>query len=241
MIRPGLVLGLVLVGGSLAGCGGDDGPKAMPGTMNSSIARSSVQMSVMVRTAADSMNGSALAIAVRALNTSAGAIVSRPQASTTGALLNSDVEQTAQAQTTGVTCDASGCTYTNYVAGGTTFNGNVTVSPGSGDLKNVKWDLTMKQSGLVTDGFDFDNTGKGDIQVSLTSLSGEIVSKSTFGGSQGGQSFSSNTESVVKYTAVTIANGQPTGGSVYAKTTSFASSGGQSAAEAYDGTLEFGK
>ena len=45
----------------------------------------------------------------------------------------------------------------------------------------------------------------------------------------------------MKYTAVTIANGQPTGGSVYAKTTSFGSSGGQSAAQAYEGTLEFGK
>jgi hypothetical protein len=223
----------------MVGCG-DDGPKAMPGTMNSSIARISVQQSVMVRTAADAMNGSALASAVRSLNTSAGAIVS-PQASTTGALLNSDVEQTAQAQTTGVTCDASGCKYTDYTAGGMTFNGNVTVSPGSGDLKNVKWDLTMKQTGLTTGGLAFDYTGKGDIQVSLTSLSGEIISKSTFAGSQGSQSFSSNTESVVKYTAVTIANGQPTGGSVYAKTTSFASSGGQSAAQAWDGTLEFGK
>jgi hypothetical protein len=240
MIRRGLVLGLVLVGGSLGGCGGDDGPKAMPGTMNSSIARSSVQQSLMVRTAADSMNGSALASAVRSLNTLAGAIVS-PQASTTGALLNSDVEQTAQAQTTGATCDASGCKYTNFMAGGTTFNGNVTVSPGSGDLKNVKWDLTMKQSSPSTGGLTFDNTGKGDIQVSLTSLSGEIISKSTFAASQSSQSFSSDTESVVKYTAVIIANGQPTGGSVYAKTTSFASSGGQSAAQAWDGTLEFGK
>jgi hypothetical protein len=176
-----------------------------------------------------------------ALNNSAGAVVSRPQSSTTGALLNSDVEQTAQAQTTGVTCDASGCKYTNYMVGGTTFNGNVTVSAGGGDLKNVKWDLTMKQSSLNTGGLGFDYTGTGDIQVSLTSLSGQIISKSTFGGSQDGQSFSANSESVVKYTAVTIANGQPTGGSVYAKTTSFASSGGQSAAEAYDGTLDFGK
>ena len=151
------------------------------------------------------------------------------------------MEQTAQAQTTGVTCDASGCKYTNYMAGGTTFNGNVTVSPGSGDLKNVKWDLTMKQTALNTSGLGFDYTGKGDIQVSLTSLSGEIISKSTIAGNPNGQSFSSNTESVVRYTAVTIANGQPTGGSVYAKTTSFASSDGQSAAQAWDGTLEFGK
>jgi hypothetical protein len=239
MIRPGLVLGLVLLGGAMVGCGNDD-VKAMPGTMNSSIARSSVQQSVMVRTAADAMNGSALASAVRSLNTSAGAIVS-PQASTTGALLNSDVEQTAQAQTTGVTCDASGCKYTDYMANGMTFNGNVTVSPGSGDLKNVKWDLSMKQSALSTPGFGFDYTGKGDIQVSLTSLSGEIISKSTIAGNQNGQSFSGGSESVVKYTAVTIASGQPTGGSVYAKTTSFGSSGGQSAAQAWDGTLEFGK
>jgi hypothetical protein len=240
MMRRGLVLGLVLIGGSMVGCGGDDGPKAMPGTMNSSIARISVQQSIMVRTAADSMNGNALASALIALNTSAGAIVSRP-APTTGALLNSDVEQTAHAQTTSVTCDASGCKYTNHMAGAFTLNGNVTVSPGSGDLKNVKWDLTMKQSGLSTDGLGLDYTGKGDIQVSVTSLSGEIISTSTFGDSGNGQSFSGNTESVVKYTAVTIASGQPTGGSLYAKSTVFASSGGQSAAEAWDGTLEFGK
>ena len=61
-----------------------------------------------------------------ALNTSASAIVSRPQASTAGALLNSDVEQTAQAQTTGVTCDANGCKYTNYMAGRSTLNGTST-------------------------------------------------------------------------------------------------------------------
>ena len=241
MIRQGLVLGLVLVGGSMVGCGGDDGPKAMPGTMNSSLARSSVQQSVMVRTAADSMNGSALAGAVMSLNTSASAIVSGPDGSTTGALLNSDVEQTAQAQTAGVTCDASGCKYTNFMVGSTALNGNVAVSPGSGDLKNVKWDLTMKQTAFNTDGFSLDYTGKGDIQVSLTSLSGQVTTKSTFGSSQSSQSFSGSTESVVRYTAVTIANGQPTGGSVYAKSTTFASSGGQSAAQAWDGTLEFGK
>ena len=106
----------------------------------------------------------------------------------------------------------------------------------------MKWDLTIKNSGAHRrGGFGFDYTGKGDIQVSTTSLAGEVRAKSTIAGSQNGQSFQGGSESVVKYTAVTIANGNPTGGSVYAKTTSFGSSGGQSAAQAYEGTLEFGK
>lgn len=241
MNRSAWVLGFVLVGGSAVGCGGDDGPKAMPGTVNTTMARSSVQQSVMVRTAADSMNGGAVASAVMALNGSATGMV-QPKTGTAGALLNADVEQTAQAQsTTGVTCDANGCKYTNYMAGGSTLNGTVNVSPGSGDLKNVKWDLTIKGAGAATGGFAFDYTGTGDIQVSMTSLAGEVRAKSSISGSQGGQSIQGGSDSVVKYTAVTIANGQPTGGSVYAKTTSYGSSGGQSAAQAYEGTLEFGK
>jgi hypothetical protein len=241
MNRSAWVLGLVLVGGSAVGCGGDDGPKAMPGTVNTTMARSSVQQSVMVRTAADSMNGGAVASAVMALNGSATGMV-QPNTGTTGALLNAEAEQTAQAQsTTGVTCDANGCKYTNYMAGGSTLNGTVNVSPGSGDLKNVKWDLTIKGTGAATGGFAFDYTGTGDIQVSVTSLAGEVRAKSSISGSQGGQSIQGGSDSVVKYTAVTIANGQPTGGSVYAKTTSYGSSGGQSAAQAYEGTLEFGK
>jgi hypothetical protein len=241
MNRSAWVLGLVLVGGSAVGCGGDDGPKAMPGTVNTTMARSSVQQSVMVRTAADSMNGGAVASAVMALNGSASGMV-QPKTGTAGALLNADVEQAAQAQsTTGVTCDANGCKYTNYMAGGSTLNGTVNVSPGSGDLKNVKWDLTIKNNGVGAGGFAFDYTGTGDIQVSVTSLAGEVKTKTSISGSQGGQSIQGGSDSVVKYTAVTIANGQPTGGSVYAKTTSYGSSGGQSAAQAYEGTLEFGK
>ena len=243
MNRPAWVLGLVLVGGSaVAGCGGDDGPKAMPGTVNTTLARSSVQQSVMVRTAADSMNGGAVASAVMALNSSASGMV-QPKAGTAGALLNADIEQTAQAQSTaGVTCDASGCKYTNYMAGGSTLNGTVNVSPGTGDLKNVKWDLTIKNNGLGgTGGFAFDYTGSGDIQVSNTSLSGEVRAKSSISGTQGGQNIQGGSDSLVRYTAVTIASGQPTGGTMYAKTTSYGSSGGQSAAQAYEGTLEFGK
>jgi hypothetical protein len=244
MKRPAWVLGLVLVGGSgvaAVGCGGDDGPKAMPGTVNTTLARSSVQQSVMVRTATESMNGGAVASAVLSLNTSASGMV-QPKTGTAGALLNADVEQTAQAQsTTGVTCDANGCKYTNYMTSGSTLNGTVNVSPGTGDLKNLKWDLSIKGSGASTGGFAFDYTGTGDIQVSAASLSGEIKSKSTISGSQGGQSIQGGSESLVRYTAVTIANGQPTAGTVYAKTTSHGSSGGQSAAQAYEGTLEFGK
>jgi hypothetical protein len=128
------------------------------------------------------------------------------------------------------------------MASGMTLNGTVNVSAGSGDAKNVKWDLTMKGSGLTggAGGLgNLDYTGKGDIQVSTTSLSGQVTSKASVSGSQGGQSFTGGSESIVKYNAVTIANGQPTGGSVYAKTTSFGSSGGQSAAQAWEGTLEF--
>jgi hypothetical protein len=245
MKRPAWVLGLVLVGGSgvaAVGCGGDDGPKAMPGMVNTTIARSSVQQSVMVRTAADSMNGAAVASAVMALNGSASGMV-QPKTGTAGALLNAEVEQTAQAQSTaGVTCDANGCKYTNYMAGGSTLNGTVNVSAGSGDAKNVKWDLTIKNNGLGgTGGFAFDYTGSGDIQVSATSLAGEVRAKSSISGSQGGQSIQGGSDSLLRYTAVTIANGQPTGGTLYAKTTSYGSSGGQSAAQAYEGTLEFGK
>jgi hypothetical protein len=238
MNRPGWVLGLVLVSGSAIGCGGDDGPKAMPGTVNAPLARTSVQQSLMVRMAADSMNGAGVASAVMALNGSASGMVS-PQSSAAGALLNSDVEQTAQAQTTGVTCDASGCKYNNYMTGGSTLNGTVNVSAGSGDAKNVKWDLTIKNNGATAGGFGFDYTGKGDIQVALTSLAGEVTTKTSVAGTQGGQSFQGGSESLVRFNAVTIASGQPTGGSVYAKTTSFGSSGGQSAAQAYEGTLEF--
>ena len=52
-----------------------------------------------------------------ALNGSASAMVS-PASPTAGALLNGDVEQVAQAQSAGVTCDANGCKYNNYMSGG---------------------------------------------------------------------------------------------------------------------------
>jgi hypothetical protein len=236
MVRNSWVLGVCLVVGA---CGGNDEPAAMKGTVNTPLAKSSVQQSLMVRMAADSMNGPAVASAVMALNGSASGIV-QPSTPTAGALTSADIEQVAQAQTGSQMCDASGCKYDRYSTGGYTIDGTVTVGAPSGEAKNIKWDLTIKNAGTGTlGGFGFDYTGKGDINVSTTSLAGEVHTKSTVAGSQNGQSFTGGSDTTVKYMAVVITSGNPTGGSLYAKTVSFGSSGGQSATQAYEGTLSF--
>lgn len=240
MVRKSAMAGLLLL---VSACGGGD-DAAMMGTVNTQQAQASVRSSVMLRSAVESMTGPTVASNVLAVNSSTSGIVTPAMPATTGALIADAVEQVSQAQATGGSqmCTASGCTFDNYVTGGYTFNGKVDVAAGSGDGKNVKWDLTIKGAGTgIANPFALDYNGKGDLQVSATSLSGTVYTKATTSGSAQGQSFTGGYEADVKFTAVTLSGNMATGGTVWAKMKSTGSSGGQTATQIYEGTLEFGK
>ena len=140
-------------------------------------------------------------------------------------------------------CTSIGCKFENWASNGYTFNGTVDVAPGSGEAKNIKWNLTMKgvSPGGVATPISLEYSGRGDVQVSTTSLVGTLYTRATTSGNAQGQSFTSASEADVKYTSVAITGGTATAGTVYAKVKSSGSSGGQSGSLLYDGTLEFGK
>jgi hypothetical protein len=240
-MRKSLMLGVLAV--QLLACGGgeDSGPPAMKGTVNAAQARSTVNNAVTLRSSVEAMNGANVASAAIAFNASTNGIVT-PSSGQVPSALVAEIETLMQAQMSGSQmCTATGCKFDNYsVNGQTTINGTVDAST-SGDAKKIKWDLTMKGSGLSGGAatLSYDYNGKGDITISATSLTGEVTTKMVASGSQGGQTFSSTSESLARFQSVVLANGMPTGGSIYAKMTATGMSGGQSGAQAWEGTHNF--
>lgn len=227
-----------------AGCGGgDDGPAAMPGMVNATQARSSVTAAVGLRTATEGMMGASVAASAMSFNASTTNIVTAKTGgqALTAALLAADLELVAQAQTSGTQmCTASKCTFDKFVSGTTTLDGTVEFAP-SGESKSIKWNLTMKGTGPAVGGLSYDYNGKGDILISATSLGGTVTTVTSGSTSAGGQAVTFNAESFVRFESVVLSGGTPTSGSLYAKSTSSGSSGGQTGATAYEGTYKFGQ
>lgn len=222
-----------------AACGSeDDGPAAMPGMVNAAQAKNSVTAAVGLRSATEAMMGPTVASSAMAFNASTTNIVTaKTGARVLTAALLGGLETVAQTSGTQM-CTASKCTFDKFVSGATTLDGTVEFTP-SGEGKAIKWNLTMKGTGPSV-GLNYDYNGKGDITISATSLSGAVTTVASGSSAAGGQTVTFNSESFVRFDQVVLTGGNPTAGSLYAKSTSSGSSGGQTGATAYEGTHKFG-
>lgn len=239
MKKLALTLGTLVL--TQAGCGSDE--NVAKGNVNMQGAKSTVTAAAGMKGATDGKDGAKMANAAMAINNASANLVT-PAAGK--ALTVEDPVQIAAAEMAAGSpaCDDKKCVFSNYGVGGQSMNGKFEYAD-EGDGKRVKWDLTVKAANIggaapgvsVTGGLEY--TGSGDILVSATKLEGTSTTKSNFSGMAQGQNVKSSSETLVKYKAVVLTNGQATGGSLYAKWKAEGSSGGQSGGQAYEGTIEF--
>jgi len=230
-------LGLVL--GMVAACSSDDSA-ANKGTADPAGAAAVVMQTTAMQTSAKNMDGTTLSANVQQVSISGAQQIVKPTMGiTVPALPPFQVEPGAVAPAAapdGVTCDASGCTYTNYMAGGYTYDGSIkSTADGSGGYQIVA-DLTLKGSMA---GQAIDWTIKGDVTVTATSIKGQLGSDGTgtvMGGPGG--SISYKYSNLVKYNDVVLTEGKATGGSIYAKW-AVEVTGVPQGSQSWEGTVEF--
>jgi hypothetical protein len=229
-----------------AGCGDDE--NVQKGTVNMAQARNSVTQASTLRAHVEANDGNKIANGVQTLNASASNIVTPAAGKALTVESDDPVMAVVQAQMAAGSpeCGPSSCKFNNFNVGGYALAGDINWTA-AGDGKRIKWDLTMKASSAAAGAagvpaiapFSLDYSGKGDITVSATKLDGSFSTKATFATMAQGQSASGGWEATVKYNGVALTNGQPTGGTLYAKWKAYGSSGGQSSEQAYEGTVDF--
>lgn len=239
------VLGIGCGGGDGGGGGIEEGPSAQAGTVSTSAVGASVAQADTLRSSIAAGSGDAMAGGAISLSTSAMSAVT-PKSG--GALT---IDATARAlsivaadtmQTGNKTCDMTGCTFDKYgVDGEFTISGSVKASDDPSGSKHVVWDLNGSgvPTGATSQGAtfnDFTYQWKGDLLVSATALSGKAGGTWKASGNAQGQSFNINFGSLIKFNAVTLTSGCPTGGSVYVKSWQIVNAGSQSQNVAYEGT-----
>ncbi len=224
-----------------SGCGSDE--NVSKGTVNMAQAKSTVTAAAGMKGAADSKDGAKMASAAISLN---GASANLVTPSAGKALTVEDPVQVAAAEMAAGSpaCDDKKCVFSNYGVGGQSMNGQFEYAD-EADGKRVKWDLTIKAANIGGAGQgqavagNFDYKGAGNILVSGAKLEGTSTVTASFSGMSMGQNVKGGFETLVKYKAIVLTGGQATGGSLYAKSTSEGSSGGQSGSQSYEGTVEF--
>jgi hypothetical protein len=138
-------------------------------------------------------------------------------------------------------CDATGCVYNNYKESSgtstTTMNGHIKAIP-AGEVTTLEMDVQfdMDQQGMPA---KFDLTGS--LDISPTMIDGELTCNGTAKLTASGQNISYNWYNLLRYNAVTLSNGTPTGGTLYAKwgITLSGVPGAAQANQVYDGTVTF--
>jgi hypothetical protein len=235
------------------GCGGeegiDEGPDAQEGRAEPLLMRATVTQADGLRTALAAQNGDAIAGAAVSLSVGAMNAV-RPAIGAQPLSISQQMQVLAQTTPGGATsgsksCTATGCTFTSFGNGQFTISGSVSSTEVAGGAKRVLWSLTgtttaaaIPTSGQVQ-GLDFSYSWKGDLTVSPTSIAGAAGSTWSGGGQTQGQSFDFNYGSVVKFQGVTVENGCPTAGGVFAKWWISVEAAGQSQTQAYQATHRF--
>jgi hypothetical protein len=241
--RFGLV-GMSMV--ALLGCGGGgggSGPAAKPGTPNPAGA-----MTVAAETSSlvDSLNagdGQGMSDTVVAVSLSGAQQIVSPPAGA-GAFVTRASAETITGPGGGTAdCDATGCVYHDYVEDtdpeAFTMNGSVKATA-SGEVTHIKVDIDMT---AIQNGTPLKFTIDGDLDVSPTLIDGQLTANGSAkaAAQQGVPTITYNYYQQVKYNAVTLSDGTPTGGSIYAKwgITLSGIPGAEQANQVYDGTVTF--
>lgn len=240
-------LSVLVVAGSVSafGCGGEEsnsGPPAMAGRTNPAGARAVVMQTAGIQTSLMAMNGAALSGNVNSIAVSGAQQIVQPNPG--AALVVLSQAQTTPGDTNAIKCDAAGCTYNNYMAGGFTYNGSIK-SAAAGEAKQVTADLTIKGTvaqGGPTQTIDWKITG--GLTVTATSINGSLQSSGTgtiMGLNQPGvpNNLSYVYFNQVKYNAVVLSGTSATAGSIYAKWAITINGAPAQANQAWEGTVTF--
>lgn len=238
------VLGLGCGGGGDGG-GVSEGPSVAKGTADVAAMNSSAVQADNLNKAL--VSGSGEAVAGSALSLSSAGMTSVKGGAGQALMVSQALSAMEATGTTGTkTCTASGCVFDKFGNGGFTMTGSVTATDGAAGAKVVVWDLdgtldasaTNSTSGGATD-VKFVYNWKGNITVSATSIVGAAGGTWKGSGSQGGQSFTFDYGSLIKFNAVVLTNGCATGGTITAKWWLVAKSGGQDSTQGAEGSHTF--
>lgn len=248
MRKLALVLGAAALVSS--GCGEEgisEGPSAQEGTAEPLLMRSTVTQADGLRAAVAGQNGEQIATAALALSAGAMGAV-RPPVGAQRLAITEQMLTLAQAGVAGTstgtrTCTPGGCTFESFGNGQFTITGSVTASDAPAGAKRIGWRLSGTASGgpggVTIQGLDLAYSWKGDLTVSATTLTGAAGATWEGSGEAGGQSFSFEYGSFVKFQSIALVERCPTAGSVFAKWWVTAQAGGREQSQAYQATHRF--
>lgn len=209
--------GFVALSVALVGCGGGGGggggsvPTVQP---DPDGAATVTEMTVSLSSSLQAGDGASLSNNVMGLGMSGPQLIA-PQPVPGAALIARAAAVPGPAGGT-VDCTATGCIYDNYTtdAGGSfVMDGSVlTSASGSTTTVTVDLDITANTGGVMQ---DWSMTGS--LDVSPTLIDGTLKNNGSGHLSAQGQNINYTYYEELTYNNVTLSNGQPTGGSIFAK------------------------
>lgn len=234
---------LLWILGLTAGCGGSHGGAATAATKTGVVNQQGAQAVLADTTglvmALKASDGATLSGKVSAIATAGAQRIVHPGH---GLSPQAGMPVTISGTSGTATCDATGCTYADFMVGGFTYNGSIEATQQATGTSVVA-DMTYKGSVTTagSGGETLDWMISGTLVISPTSINGSLQSTGSGHIASDGQTLDYTYDDLVQYNDVTIdASGTATGGSIYARW-SATFTGSAQGSQSWEGTVSFGK